>query len=74
VKTDFWRAANVGLCVLDLFVRINRNERALTLADDFEARFGPLAAEHGRLRDEMMATERFKKAQGTIPEAELATD
>jgi len=62
VKTDLWLTANVGLGVLDLFFGVNRDERVLTLADDFAARLSALAADHGELRQQMIVTERFQKA------------
>jgi hypothetical protein len=64
VKTDLWRAANVALCVMDLFFRVSRDAKPpLTFVPDFEQRLMSLADQHSSLREEMMATERFQRAQ-----------
>jgi hypothetical protein len=66
VKTDLWRAANVGLCVLDLLYGVNRDFGVLTFAGDYVSRLQELIRQHEALGDEMRATERFQAAQRKI--------
>jgi hypothetical protein len=43
VKTDLWRAANIALCVMDLFFGVNRSAKPpLTFVPDFDQRHAML--------------------------------
>jgi hypothetical protein len=70
VKTDLWRAANIGLCVLDLLYGVNRDFGVLTFAGDYVSRLQELIRQHEALGEEMRATERFQTAQRKIGEAQ----
>jgi hypothetical protein len=70
VKTDLWRAANVGLCVLDLLYGVNRDFGVLTFSVDYVSRLQELIRQHEALGDEMRATERFQAAQLKVAAAQ----
>ena len=70
VKTDLWRAANIGLCVLDLLYGVNRDFEVLAFAGDYVSRLQELIRQHEALGEEMRATERFQAAQRKIGEAQ----
>jgi hypothetical protein len=70
VKTDLWRAANIGLCVLDLLYGVNRDFGVLTFAGDYVSRLQELIRQHEALGEEVRATERFQTTQRKIGEAQ----
>jgi hypothetical protein len=61
VKTDLWQIGNIALGVLDLFYGINAASAGFVLQDDWHAQFKVLVAEDTRLKQEMLAHERYKK-------------
>jgi hypothetical protein len=63
VKTDLWRAADIGLAVLDLLYGVNRDFGVLTYAADYLTLFNELARQHDALGEELRATERFQETQ-----------
>jgi hypothetical protein len=66
VKSDLWLIANVGMGLMRLFFEVNRSLNVIVFADDFEGRMKDLTIENGRLRTEMMQTDRYKKANELI--------
>ena len=61
VKTDLWQIANVALGLMDLFYGVNQKLGAITLQDGWSDKFQALAQENTRLKNEMLANEKFKK-------------
>jgi hypothetical protein len=66
VKTDLWRIANAAVGILDLFYGVNQPLNVIKFVEDFEQRFNSLAQQNNALREEMMATDRYKKAMETL--------
>jgi hypothetical protein len=62
VKTRLWQVGNVAQGLIDLYWGVHLQHGGVVFRDDFEPRFLQLAAENTALREEMMATERFKRA------------
>lgn len=62
VKTDLWQSANIALGLIDLFYGVASEYEGIVFADDFHARFEELVAINMKLKEEMMETERYKKA------------
>ncbi len=61
VKTDLWLIANVAMGLMRLFSKINSTLNVVVFTDEFEARIKELGTENGRLRTEMMQTERYQR-------------
>ncbi|MGH7840027.1 MAG: hypothetical protein ACREQT_00710 [Candidatus Binataceae bacterium] len=61
VKTDLWLIANVAMGLMRLLLQVNSSFNVMVFADEFEARMKELSIENGRLRVEMMQTERYQK-------------
>jgi hypothetical protein len=61
VKTDLWLIANVAMGLMGLFFQVNSTLKVIVFTDEFEARIKELGAENGRLRTEMMQTERYQR-------------
>jgi hypothetical protein len=66
VKTDLWLIANIAMGPLQLFFEVNKTFNVVVFADDFERRIQELSIENGRLREEMMQTERYQNANQII--------
>ena len=66
VKTDLWLIANVAMGLLRLFFKVNKTFNVVVFADDFEKRIQELSIENGRLRAEMMQTERYQNTDQII--------
>ena len=62
IKTDLWLIGNVAICVMDLFYGVAQGQAGIVFADGFERDHSQLAAQNSALRDEMMATDRYKRA------------
>lgn len=62
VKTDLWLTARVAIGLIELLHRVNQSRNVIEFRDDFSDTFIRIAAENNALRDEMMATDRYKKA------------
>lgn len=52
--------------LMDLFYGVNRTLNVLKFNDDFIPRLKELVAENGRLKKEMMETERYQQAAERI--------
>jgi hypothetical protein len=61
VKTNLWQIANVAQGLIDLFFGVNQNLGVIKLQDGWPERFQALAKENERLKNEMLAHERFKR-------------
>lgn len=66
IKTDLWFVANTALGLLDLFYGVNQKHKVFKLVDDFDSRFKTLVAENNRLKNEMMQTDNYKRAQALM--------
>ena len=66
IKGDLWQIGNIALGIMDLFYGVNKKLGVIKFIDDFIPRLKALEAENHRLKEEMMNTERFKKAQKII--------
>lgn len=73
VKTDLWLIAKVAMGLMDLFYGINANFNVIKFADDFVPRLATLRAENDRLKKEMMATERYRRADELAKKARATT-
>jgi hypothetical protein len=62
VKIDLWQSANIALGLVDLFYGVAQQYGGIVFADDFLPRFQALAAINQKLKEELMATERYKRA------------
>ena len=62
VKVDLWQTANIALGLLDLFYGVAQHYGGVVFADDFLPRFNESAAINQKLKDQMMATERYQNA------------
>ena len=63
VKGDLWQIGNIAMGLMDLFYGVNKNLEVIKFADDFLPCLKALEVENHRLKEEMMNTDRFKKAQ-----------
>jgi hypothetical protein len=66
IKSDLWLIANVAMGLLRLFFEVNRTLDVVVFADDFEKRLKELGSDNGRLREEMMQTERYQHTNQLI--------
>ncbi|HEY2710148.1 MAG TPA: hypothetical protein VGI95_19050 [Caulobacteraceae bacterium] len=65
VKTRLWQIANIARGLLDLYYAVRKKHGGFVFRDDFEAIFRTLSQQNDALRDEMMATDRYKAAMAT---------
>ena len=63
VKTDLWMIGNVIMGLMDLFYGVNKNLDVLKFADGFIPRLKTLEKQNDKLKNEMMQSDRYKKAQ-----------
>lgn len=63
VKTDLWQIGNIAMGLMDLFYGVNSKLNVIKFINDFIPRFKDLEAGNHKLKEEMMATERYKKAE-----------
>lgn len=61
IKTDLWLIANVAMGLMRQFFEINSTLNVIVFADEFETRMKELSTENGRLRTEMMQTDRYQR-------------
>jgi len=64
VKTDLWRIGSVAITLLDLFYGVNDGLNVIKFVDNFLPVFQKLVKKDKTLREEMMSSERFKRAMG----------
>jgi hypothetical protein len=62
VKTDLWQIGNVALTLMYFFAEINEGCNVITFVDNFYPLIQALTQKNNALRAEMMATERFQRA------------
>jgi len=62
VRTDLWQCANIALGLIDLFYGVGQKYGGIVFAEDFLLRFQALEAVNRKHKEEMVATERYKKA------------
>ncbi|MBB3571985.1 hypothetical protein [Rhizobium sp. BK491] len=62
VKTDLWLTASVAIGLMDLLYRVNQSRNVIEFRDNFSATFAQMTASNDALREEMTATDRYKKA------------
>ena len=61
VKTELWQIANIELGLMDLFYGVNQKLGVVKYQEKWFDQFQALAAANMRLKEEMMAHERFTK-------------
>ncbi len=66
IKTDLWLIANVAMGLMRLFFQVNGTFNVIVFADEFETRMKELSTENGRLRTEMMQTDRYQRINELI--------
>lgn len=62
VKTDLWRSGSIALTLLDLFYGVNTGRNVIKFVDNYVPVFQQLAAKDAALREEMVSTDRYKRA------------
>jgi hypothetical protein len=62
VKTDLWRIGQAALVLMHVFAEINERYKVIKYPDDFWPLIEALRNRNNALRDEMMASDRFKRA------------
>lgn len=62
VKTDLWQIGNIAMGLMDLFYGVNSELNVIKFIKDFVPQLKKLEADNHKLKAEMMATERYKKA------------
>jgi len=62
VKTDLWMIANAALTLMHVFYEVNEKLNVIKFVDNFWPSIQRLGERNGALRQEMMASDRFKKA------------
>jgi hypothetical protein len=62
VKVDLWQSATIALGLLDLFYGVGQKNGGVVFTREFLPRFQELAGTNQKLKDEMMATDRYQKA------------
>jgi len=72
VRTDLWQIGNITMGLMDLFYGVNKNRDVVKFADDFVSRLKILERENIRLKDGVMATERFQKSQAATKDVTQA--
>ncbi len=66
VKTDLWLIANVAMGLMRLFFQVNSALNVIVFADEFKGRMKELITENGRLRTEMMQTDRYRQVNKLV--------
>jgi hypothetical protein len=62
VKTDLWRSGSIAVTLLDLFYGVNTGRNVIKFVDNYVPVFQQLAAKDAALREEMVSTDRYKRA------------
>lgn len=62
VKTDLWQIGNVALTLMYFFAEINEGRNVIKFVDNFYPLIQALSQKNEVLREEMMTTERFQRA------------
>jgi hypothetical protein len=62
VKTDLWRLGSVAITLLDVFYGVNNGRNVIKFVDNFVPIFQKLVATDTTLREEMMSSDRYKRA------------
>ncbi len=63
IKTDLWRVAQAALVLMHVFAEINEGRNVIKFADDFWPLIEMLRRRNNALREEMMSSDRFKRAR-----------
>jgi hypothetical protein len=63
VKTSLWQSGNIALTLMDTFYGVAQKHGGIKFAEDFVSRLKEYEAQNHKLKEEMMATERYKKAR-----------
>lgn len=61
-KSNLWSIANISMGLMDLFYGINLNEKIITFSSDFVKRLQTIEKENKRLKEILMSTPNFKRA------------
>ena len=62
VKTDLWRIGSIAITLLDLFYEVNNGRNVIKFVDNFVLLFQKLVTKDAALREEMMSSDRYKRA------------
>jgi hypothetical protein len=62
VKTDLWRIGSIAITLLDLFYGVNNGRNVIKFVDNFVPIFQKLVSKDAALREEMMSSDRYKRA------------
>ncbi len=63
VKTDLWQIGNIAMGLMDLFYGVNKKLNVIKFVDDFVPQLKKLEIDNHKLKSEMMATKRYKRAE-----------
>ncbi len=70
IKGDLWSLANIVMGLMDLFYGINQKANNVAFSDAFVSELQALDRENKRLKEIMMSTRKFKKADKLAKERE----
>lgn len=62
-KSNLWSIANISMGLMDLIYGINQKQSIITFSDDFVSRLQALDRENKRLKEILMSTPNFKRAE-----------
>ena len=62
VKTDLWRIGQAALVLMHFFTEVNEERNVIKFADDFWPLIETLRETNNALRQEMMSSDRFRRA------------
>ena len=61
-KSALWQLANTTLAIMGLWYEVSRNYKSIEVVSNFAEKHSELMQENQKIKDEIMQTERFKKA------------
>jgi hypothetical protein len=67
LKTDLWLAGNIAIGLADLLYGVASTTRGIVFCNDFEEALIGFNAANQQLRDQMIATDRYKRAMARAP-------
>jgi len=66
IKTDLWQIGNIVMGLMDFFYGVNKDLNVIKFIDDFLPRLKKCEVANHKLKAELMATERYKKAKRIV--------
>lgn len=63
IRIDLWMVGNITIGLMDLFYGVSREAGGVVFTSDFEKMLLKLASDNNSIKEELMADERYKRAQ-----------